>query len=61
MKTISANFEIIDNTGQPYSSNVFVIKPYTSDVMSEIMSKIMRVYRLENIEQIVSISNIVTT
>lgn len=61
MNTISASFEIIDNTGQPYSSNVFVIKPKTSDIMNEIKSKIMRVYRLNNIEQIVTITNIVTT
>lgn len=57
MKTISANFEIIDNTGNNYSSNVTINNPYTNNIMAEIKNKIMKVYNI-TIEQILSISNI---
>ena len=57
MKKIKANFEIIDNTGNNYSSSITVNNPFTNNEMQEIKNKIMQVYNV-SVEQIVSIGNI---
>lgn len=57
MKQITANFEIIDNTGMSYSSNVVVSNPSTYNFMQEIKERIMKVYNV-TIEQIISIGGI---
>ena len=57
MKTITANFEILDNTGSKYSSSVTITNPSTNNIMGEIKKKIVHVYNV-TIEQILSIGGI---
>ncbi len=60
MKTISANFQILDNSGKTFSSSIRIENPETSLVMNEIKSKISSVYNV-SVDQIKSIGNIQTS
>jgi len=57
MKLITANFEILDNTGAKYASSVTISNPSTSNIMGEIKKKIVQVYNV-TMEQILSIGGI---
>lgn len=61
MKAINAEFTIIDNTGAEYKNSIVIANPLTSNTMEELKNKIMSVYRLKNIDQIISIGNIQAT